>query len=266
MKNPSLWEAMAHMDPLLIEEADRPVARRRRSVGRTLCIAAAACLLLAVGVLASEELFGFRILEVRNDEEGARHSLSVEDAVYFPAEQFSKTVQERLAAGGDPTTVLEELPTSGEGTASAARIEVDVPKFDTYAEAAAYLGEDIPLAPESTALAGRLGQQIHVSTNRNAVTLSTVYSIEETGVLFSANVFVEGGTPPTFGSYYGYTGEVELRQETAQTGTGCPALIYHTAGEHNTCEAYFIREGIVYNLFLTDTNDMSVLQRILDTF
>ena len=170
------------------------------------------------------------------------------------------------AAGGDPTTVLEELPTSGEGTASAARIEVDVPKFDTYAEAAAYLGEDIPLAPESTALAGRLGQQIHVSTNRNAVTLSTVYSIEETGVLFSANVFVEGGTPPTFGSYYGYTGEVELRQETAQTGTGCPALIYHTAGEHNTCEAYFIREGIVYNLFLTDTNDMSVLQRILDTF
>ena len=50
MKNPSLWEAMAHMDPLLIEEADRPVARRRRSVGRTLCIAAAACLLLALGL------------------------------------------------------------------------------------------------------------------------------------------------------------------------------------------------------------------------
>ncbi len=107
MKNPSLWEAMAHMDPLLIEEADRPVARRRRSVGRTLCIAAAACLLLAVGVLASEALFGFRILEVQNDEEGTRYSLTVEDAVQFPVEQFGDMVQQRIATGGDPTTLIE---------------------------------------------------------------------------------------------------------------------------------------------------------------
>ena len=101
MKNPSLWGAMEHLDPLLIEEADRPVPRRGRTLRRTLAIVAAACLLLAVGVLAAETLLGFRILEVRNDEHGARHSLTVEDAVQFPAAQFGETVQERLAAGGD---------------------------------------------------------------------------------------------------------------------------------------------------------------------
>jgi hypothetical protein len=264
MKNPSLWEAMAHMDPLLIEEADLPAARRRRPLGRTLCIAAAACLLLAVGVLASEELFGFRILEARNDEEGTRYSLTVEDAVQFPVEQFGETVQKRIAGGGDPTTVIEESPANESGM-DVSKIQVDVPWFDTYAEAAAYLGENIPLAAESAALAGHSSRKIRVSTASNVVTLSTIYELEETGVMFSAAAFVEGGMFPTYGSADGTSG-IELTQETAQTGTGCPALIYRTAGEHNTCEAYFIREGIVYNLFLTDTNDMSVLQRILDTF
>ena len=265
MKNPSLWEAMAHMDPLLIEEADRPVARRRRSVGRTLCIAAAACLLLAVGVLASEALFGFRILEVRNDEEGARYSLTVEDAVQFPVEQFGEMVQKRIATGGDPTTVIEEHPANESGVDVSTIQQIDVPWFDTYAEAAAYLGENIPLAAESAALAGHGSRKIRVSTASNVVTLSTIYELEETGVMFSAAAFVEGGMSPTYGSADGASG-IELTQETAQTGTGCPALIYRTGGERNTCEAYFIREGIVYNLFLTDTNDMSVLQRILDTF
>lgn len=264
MKNPSLWEAMEHLDPQLIEEADRPAVRRRRSLGRMAAIAAAACLLLAVGVLAAEELFGFRILEVKNDEHGARHSLAVEDAVQFPAAQFGETVQERLAAGGDPITVLETHPTSEEGI-DVSRIQIDVPWFDTYAEAAAYVGENIPLAPESSALTGHPGPQIRVSTSGNAVSLSTVYELEETGVMFNVTIPVEGGAVPSFSSYYG-TDEMELTQETAETGTGCPALIYRTSGERNTCEAYFIREGIVYNLFLTETSDIAVLQRILDTF
>ena len=264
MKDPSLWEAMEYIDPLLIEEADGPVPRRRRPLGRTLCVAAVICLLSAMGVLAAGELFGFRILEVRNDDHGARHSLTAEDVVYFPAEQFGGTVQERLAAGGDPTTVIEENPTSEAGVA-VSKIKIDVPYFDTYAEAAAYAGEDIPLAPESSVLSGRSSQQFGVATHSNVVLLSAVYDLEETGVLFSATIAVEGGPAPSFGSYYG-TGQTELQQEAAETGSGCPALIYRTAGEHSTCEAYFIREGIVYNIFLTDTADTAVLQQILDTY
>lgn len=264
MKKASLWEAMEHIDPLMIEEADRPVPRRRRPLSRALVIAAAACLLLAMGVLAAEELFGFRILEVRNDDHGARHSLTAEDVVYFPAEQFGGTVQERLAAGGDPTTVIEEHPANENGIVSA-RIQIDVPYFDTYAEAAAYAGEDIPLAPESTVLSGHSSQQFSVATHSNVVLLSAVYDLEETGVMFSATIAVEGGPAPSFGAYYG-TGQTELQQEAAETGTGCPALIYRTAGEHSTCEAYFIREGIVYNIFLTDTDDLAILQQILDTY
>ena len=51
MNKDTLWEAMEHLEPDLIEEADRQ-PRRRMSVGRVLVIAAAVCLVLAAGVLA----------------------------------------------------------------------------------------------------------------------------------------------------------------------------------------------------------------------
>ena len=62
MNKETMWEAMEHLAPDLIEEADRPAApRRRRFWGKTLLIAAAACLVLAVGVfLLILEIMGAR--------------------------------------------------------------------------------------------------------------------------------------------------------------------------------------------------------------
>ena len=53
MNKETMWEAMEYLAPDLIEAADQPaVTKHRRLRGKTLLIAAAACLILAVGVVA----------------------------------------------------------------------------------------------------------------------------------------------------------------------------------------------------------------------
>ena len=78
MNKDTMWEAMEHLSPELIEEADQR-QQRHLSAGKVLVIAAAACLVLAAGVLAAESIFGFRLIDLRNDGAVNSYELMAEE-------------------------------------------------------------------------------------------------------------------------------------------------------------------------------------------
>lgn len=261
MNKDTLWEAMAHLEPELIEEADRQ-PRRRMSVGKVLVIAAAACLVLAAGVLAAESIFGFQILEMRNDGEINSYELLATGAGEFPISQFGQTVQDYIV-NGMPVLEETEPESSGQGI-EASVVSLDVPTFASWEEAAEFMGKDIPLVPENQVLAGGSCQEAKIYVNRNVVSLYTVYALEGHTVFLSAFAKVEGSEGFTVGSSHG-AGDLTITPEQAVTGSGTDVLLYVTTGERPACEAYFIQEGIFYNLFL-DSGDLALMEEILAAF
>lgn len=264
MSRDAMWEAMAHLEPGLIEEADRSTAPRgwnRR--GKIFLVAAAACLVLATAALAVESIFGFRILEIQNDGENNNYQLMAEETVQFPLSQFGETVQDYIQ-NGMPVLHETEPESSGEGT-EASVVTFDVPTFSTWEEAAEFVGADIPLAEENPVLAGGTHQDFSVHVNRNSVDISTVYSVGVTSIMFSASVTVEDGKPYRTGaSFLGGDNLTITLQETV-TGGGTDVLLYVTTGDRSACDAYFIQDGILYNLFITSDN-MDLMEEILAAF
>lgn len=259
MNKETLWEAMEHLAPDLIEEADYPAApKRRRTRGKTLLIAAAACLILAVGVAAADALFGFHFLYFENNGETNRYGLTV-DTTKFPAEQFSETVQEYMENG---MPVLSTRPADmGEGEV----VTYDLPSFETWDEAADFIGEDIPLAPESSVLAGGEHRAFNVFVDGDGASLSTVYTLDGYDIMVHVNIDAEGGGGYETGAFLG-EGDLSIQQLEMTTGSGDGALVYRTTGQRPTCDAYFIHEGIFYNVFIVDAPDTALMEEILASF
>ena len=261
MNKNTLWEAMEHLEPDLIEEADRQ-PRRRMSVGKVLVIAAATCLVLAAGVLAAESIFGFQILEMHNDGEINSYELLATGAGEFPISQFGETVQDYIE-NGMPVLEETEPESSGEGIEMSV-VTLDVPTFDNWEEAAKFVGKDIPLVPENQVLAGGNCQEAQVSINSNVVSLYTTYTLEGHTVFLSAFARVEGEEGFTVGAFHG-AGDLTITPEQTVTGSGTDVLLYVTTGERPACDAYFIQEGIFYNLFM-DSGDLALMEEILSAF
>ena len=264
MNKETMWEAMEHLAPDLIEEADYPAApRRRRSWGKTLLIAAAACLVLAVGVVAADALFGFRFLYFENNGETNRYGMSVEDTVKFSPEQFGQTVQDYLK-NGMPVLSTRPADYMAEGVEGQV-VTLDIPSFDTYDEAAAFIGEDIPLAPESSVLAEGEHREFDIFVSANVVSLSTVYTLDGYDIMFHAHVDTEGSAPYETGAFLG-AGDMATQLLEMTTGSGDGALVYLTTGERPSCDAYFIHDGIYYNIFIVDASDTALMEEILASF
>ena len=264
MNKDTLWEGMAHLAPDLIEAADAPAAPRHRGTrGKTLLIAAAACLILAVGVVAADTLFGFRILEVINSEADNRYYLQAEEGVLFPVSQFGETVQDYIENG---MPVLETRPADmGEGDV----ITYDVPSFDTWAEAAEFIGEDIPLAEENSVLAEGYDKEFQVFVNPDNVTLSATYYLDFNHISLFAHINTDAGHGRyTTGAYQG-PGDMTIQQLEMTTGSGDGALVYLTTGERSSCDAYFLHDGIYYNIFISyrvTEADTALMEEILSSF
>ena len=263
MNRETMWKAMEHLAPDLIEEADLPVPRRRRSWGKTLLIAAAACLVLAVGVAAADALFGFRLLYFENDGETNRYGMSVEDTVKFSPEQFGQTVQDYLK-NGMPVLSTRPADYMAEG-AEGEVVTLDIPSFDTWEEAADFIGEDIPLAAESSVLAEGEHREFNVFVTGDGASLSTVYTLDGYDIMFHANIDAEGGGGYETGAFLG-EGDLSIQQLEMTTGSGDGALVYLTTGQRPTCDAYFIHEGIAYNIFIVDAADTALMEEILASF
>lgn len=263
MNKDTLWEAMEHLEPDLIEEADRQ-PRRRMSVGRVLVIAAAVCLVLAAGVLAAESIFGFRILEMRNDGEVNHYQLMAEETVKFPVSQFGETAQEYIQNG---MPVLEERPaeSSGTGGGEVSVVTFDVPTFSTWEEATEFVGSGIPLAPENPVLAEGSHRDFSVHISRNSVDISTVYSVGVTSIIFNVSVAPEGAQPYQTGASFLGGEDLEITPQKTATGSGTNVLLYVTTGERSACDAYFIQDGILYNLFM-NSDDLALMEEILAAF
>lgn len=264
MNKDTLWNAMEHLSPDLIEEADRP-QRQRMSPGKILVIAAAVCLVLAVGVLAAESIFGFRVIEMYNDGENNSYELIAEETVKFPVSQFGETVQDYIA-NGMPVKEgeVQEEPVTPGGEVEAAVIALDVPTFSTWEEAADFIGREIPLAAENPVLAAGTRRDITVRVNANVVSLNTVYELEGHSILFSASMEVEGTDGFSVGAYLG-KGDLTITPQQSVTGSGEDVLLYVTEGERPTCDAYFIQDGILYNIFLS-SGDIALMEEILAAF
>ena len=260
----TLWEAMEHLSPDLIEAADAPAApKRRRRAGKALLIAAAACLALAMGTAAAERLFGFRILEVVNSEEANYYRLQSQEITPFPVSQFSETVQDYMENG---MPVLDTRPADyvAEGS-SGVVITYDIPAFDTWEEAAAFIGEDIPLAEESSVLARGEHRDFHVFITSGTSQISTVYTLDGYSIMFTANIDAEGSEPYETGAFLG-NGDMNTTQKTCSLGSGGEALVYLTQGGQSTCDAYFIQDGIYYNIFIDGAADTALMEEILASF
>ena len=264
MNRETMWEAMEHLAPDLIEAADQPaVTKHRRLRGKTLLIAAAACLVLAVGVVAADALFGFRFLYFENDGETNRYGMSMEDTVKFSPEQFGQTVQDYLK-NGMPVLSTRPADYMAEGVEGQV-VTLDIPSFDTYDEAAAFIGEDIPLAPESSVLAEGEHREFDIFVSANVVSLSTVYTLDGYDIMFHANIDAEGGGGYETGAFLG-AGDMATQLLEMTTGSGDGALVYLTTGERPSCDAYFIHEGIAYNIFIVDAADTALMEEILASF
>ena len=263
MNKETMWEAMEHLTPDLIEEADYPAApKRRRTRGKTLLIAAAACLVLAVGVVAADALFGFHYLYLENDGETNRYGLTA-DTTKFPAEQFGETVQAYME-GGMPVLSTRPADYMAEG-AEGEVVTLDIPSFDTWEEAADFIGEDIPLAAESSVLAEGEHREFNVFVTGDGASLSTVYTLDGYDIMFHANIDAEGGGGYETGAFLG-EGDLSIQQLEMTTGSGDGALVYLTTGERPSCDAYFIHEGICYNIFIVDAADTALMEEILASF
>ena len=262
MNKDTMWEAMEHLSPELIEEADQR-QRRRLSPGKVLVIAAAACLVLAAGVLAAESIFGFRILELRNDGESNYYNLLAEETTKFPISRFGETVQDYIQNG---MPVLEQSPAESDGTGEGlvSVVTFDVPTFSTWEEAAEFVGADIPLAEENSVLAEGTHQDFTIHAADNCVLLQTAYTLEGNTVLFTASAAVEGGQGYTTGASLG-DGEMTTTPRHAATGSGADVLLYVTTGIRPSCDAYFIQDGIFYSIFLA-SGDLALMEEILAAF
>ena len=264
MNRETMWEAMEHLAPDLIEAADQPaVTKHRRLRGKTLLIAAAACLVLAVGVVAADALFGFHFLYLENDGETNRYGMSVEDTVKFSPEQFGQTVQDYLK-NGMPVLSTRPADYMAEGVEGQV-VTLDIPSFSTYDEAADFIGEDIPLAPESGVLAEGEHREFDIFVTANVVSLSTVYTLDGYDIMFHAHIDTEGSAPYETGAFLG-KGDMATQLLEMRTGSGAGALVYLTTGERPTCDAYFIHEGIAYNIFIVDAPDTALMEEILASF
>ena len=56
-----------------------------------------------------------------------------------------------------------------------------------------------------------------------------------------------------------------ITPQEAITGSGTDVLLYVTTGERSACDAYFIQDGILYNLFMTSSNT-DLMEEILAAF
>ena len=261
MSKEKLWEAMEHVAPELIEEADRPVTAKKRR-GRVLVIAAAACFLLAVGVVAADALFGFRLLYFENEGESNRYGFTAE-TTKFPAEQFSETVQDYME-NGMPVLATRPADYVAEGE-EASVTTYDIPTFDTYDEAAAFVGEDIPLAAESEILTAGTNDGFSVHVLGDYVSISTRYALSDYDILFHVNIDAEGGGGYETGAALG-EGDMEITPLEMTTGSGDGVLVYLTTGEQPNCAAYFIHDGIYYSIFIAGASDTALMEEILADF
>ena len=262
MNKETMWEAMEHLSPDLIEAADQPRPRRRRAL-RIAAVAAAACLVLTVGVLAAEKLFGFQLLYLENSEDTNRYGLMAMETTKFPVSQFSETVQDYMENG---MPVLDTRPAdyAAEGT-KAEVVTLDIPSFSTWEEAADFIGEDIPLAAESSVLAAGEHRDFDVFVTGDYASLSTVYTLDGYDIMIHVNIDAEGGRGYETGAFLG-EGDLSIQQLEMTTGSGDGALVYLTTGERPSCDAYFIHEGIYYNIFIVDAEDTALMEEILASF
>ena len=144
-------------------------------------------------------------------------------------------------------------------------VTLDIPSFDTYDEAADFIGEDIPLAPESGVLAEGEHREFDIFVTANVVSLSTVYTLDGYDIMFHAHIDTEGSAPYETGAFLG-KGDMATQLLEMRTGSGAGALVYLTTGERPTCDAYFIHGGIAYNIFITDAPDTALMEEILASF
>ena len=102
MDKEKIMEAMAHIDPALVEEADRP-APRRAGWSRPALIAACLCLILAGTAAAAAGGAGMRVIRLFSSEKslvkyGYNDSHSgyeiVGGAAYIPADSLSDEINQ----------------------------------------------------------------------------------------------------------------------------------------------------------------------------
>lgn len=94
MDREKIMEAMAHIDPALVEEADRP-APRRTGWSRSALIAACLCLLLAgTAAAAAAGGAGMRVIRMFNSEESYSGYEIVGGAAYIPADSLSDEINQ----------------------------------------------------------------------------------------------------------------------------------------------------------------------------
>ena len=247
MNRETMWEAMEHLAPDLIEAADQPaVTKHRRLRGKTLLIAAAACLVLAVGVVAADALFGFHFPADDLAYSGG-HEYSFEaDLTRFPVEQFSEEVQNIMEA---PDPVRDRFV------------------FDTWDEVLNFIGEDIPLAPESSVLADATNTGFRVSVSKSTTNISTIYTLDGYDIILDVHIGGEELDYFHIGSVFVDETFNTQRIETT-IGSGAGALIHLTTDEDSNgpCTASFLRDGIYYGLFIVDAEDTALMEEILASF
>ena len=162
--------------------------------------------------------------------------------------------------------VLETRPADmGEGEV----ITYDVPSFDTWAEAAEFIGEDIPLAEENSVLAEGYDKEFQVFVHPDNVNLSATYYLDFNHISLFAHINTDAGHGRyTTGAYQG-PGDMTIQQLEMTTGSGDGALVYLTTGERSSCDAYFLHDGIYYNIFISyrvTEADTALMEEILSSF
>lgn len=276
MNREQIMEAMNHIDPALIEAADRNTStakHSRRGWSRPAIIAACLCMLLAGTALAAEILGWIEVKLPGSDEgvDGMSYQIEAEYGL-LPVDILSEEVRQSAAA----VPVPEEGKWYGEAW-----------RFDSWPEAEAFLGLELAnnslleqMEKGSTSF-GDLEQEqiaegpclaiaeidngiprwIHVEARY----LEGQYQITETaGLQFYGPENRRVERSPAKMEITALTGRV-IQMEDYAASSGLEASLITRS---DLCEAYFIKSGVLFTLSVSDSGPdaQQLLKDILDAY
>lgn len=256
MKGQDLYEALSHVDPVMAEEAVRPM--RRRAWRRYLLTAACVCLLLAGGALAAEAIFGVQITGIFYNERESGYRVLPELEPY-PAENFSSPSLTQ-ALEEVRQQYLEHQPEDSEFQGGYRFLG------DTWGDCEEFLGISLPnplesaegLSPLSSDAVPLSRYNAHCSIiltadasgNLGYVLVSTCYEMDAYKISLRVDFSVEGnGNDPELRVFY--DGEADFDVDTYPLADGQKAALLTARKEtmsYTKTTAYFVRADGIYTL------------------
>lgn len=280
MDKEKILEAMAHIDPALVEEADRP-AVRRTGWRRAALIAACLCLLLAgTAAAAAAGGAGMRVIRMFNSEEslvkyGHDESYSgyeiVGGAAYIPADSLSEEVN-RLALEHPRETTFKAFARWEFAEEFIGRNLLDNPLFDKAPNGTRYT--DVTETEWGSCLL-MVGASAEGLTSVNAITSYRIGSLaggqEQVEVELRADLYTdiyakmgEGRAEDekhTWKKRY-FPDGAEIIQEDYTTPDGLETIIFQVKAKPAFYAAVFSLNGVRFEITASHMDDVYALETL----